>query len=144
MEKEPRIKDLTGTVFGRLTVLELDHVSKGKFRGSWWKCRCECGKEVVVPRHRLVTKQTRSCGCLRRENSSMLASKLKGSSLKSDLIGAIFGKLAVMKFSRSDNFRRARWLCQCTCGTVVEVSGIDLRAGRVKSCGCGRGRKAKE
>ena len=41
---KPRYKDLTGQVFGRLTVLELDHLD----RSAYWKCRCECGNEVEV------------------------------------------------------------------------------------------------
>ena len=33
--------------------------------------------------------------------------------------------------------KRARWsLCQCICGTKVEVANNNLRTGGTKSCGC--------
>ena len=62
------VEDLTGKVFGRLTVLmEVDPVSgsNGKKHLSWL-CRCVCGREVVVREENLKNKNTRSCGCLRR------------------------------------------------------------------------------
>jgi len=32
-----------------------------------WRCRCECGNEVVVRGLRMLAGKTRSCGCLERE-----------------------------------------------------------------------------
>lgn len=32
--------------------------------------------------------------------------------------------------------KNSRWMCQCTCGETTEVLGHNLRAGRVRSCGC--------
>ena len=42
------IRDLTGDVFGRLTVIELGKLpekQKGKQRKIRWLCRCSCGKK---------------------------------------------------------------------------------------------------
>lgn len=55
-------EDLTGRTFGRLTVLA--HVGSAANRQSRWRCQCNCGKEVIVPRSSLVDGHTRSCGCL--------------------------------------------------------------------------------
>ena len=51
--------DLTGERFGQLTVLE-----PAENIGSMtaWKCRCDCGKEIVVMTGHLRSGQT-SCGC---------------------------------------------------------------------------------
>lgn len=69
-----KMKDLTGQRFERLTVLEQAEPyispSDGK-RSTTWRCRCDCGNEVVVLGRNLVTGGTRSCGCLRRETSAM-------------------------------------------------------------------------
>lgn len=56
-------KNLTGLVFGRLTVLRLE--GGGKRRA--WACSCECGNTAVVAQKELVRGDTKSCGCLRRE-----------------------------------------------------------------------------
>lgn len=57
-----RFIDLTGRVFGRLTVL--GHTGRpGKPRMSW-KCQCVCGSEVTTFGIYLTTGETRSCGCL--------------------------------------------------------------------------------
>ncbi|MFI3227996.1 MAG: zinc-ribbon domain-containing protein [Clostridia bacterium] len=61
--KKPPRKDLTGKRFGRLVVLE----HAGIKRESIWKCRCDCGNEVLVRNTNLVNKKTTSCGCKRTE-----------------------------------------------------------------------------
>ena len=51
--------DLTDKKFGRLTVVEFASVNKhGK---SMWKCRCECGNEIVVVGSHLTSGHTTSC-----------------------------------------------------------------------------------
>lgn len=57
-------RDLTGLVFGRLTVVAFHDVHKARRR---WLCRCECGADAIVAANGLTTGRTRSCGCLQRE-----------------------------------------------------------------------------
>ena len=59
-----RITDLTGRVFGELTVLEDDGTRYRTYVS--WKCRCSCGKTVHVPSYSLTRGRTKSCGHLRR------------------------------------------------------------------------------
>jgi hypothetical protein len=59
--------DLTGQKFGRLTVIERAE-NKGRRRGAYWLCKCECGNEKVIRADSL--KKAMSCGCLRSEKSS--------------------------------------------------------------------------
>lgn len=58
----PKVRDLTGQVFGRLTVISLSHVSGGK---AHWNCTCTCGKNSVVLSTNLTQGLTKSCGCMR-------------------------------------------------------------------------------
>lgn len=53
--------DLTGQRFGRLVVVG----RAPTVRYSRWRCRCDCGGEVVVPLNllRMGANGTRSCGC---------------------------------------------------------------------------------
>ena len=71
-------KDLTGKVFGRLTVLERvnppAHVKDTK--STYWKCQCECGNTTIVKRSSLIDKRTQSCGCIHDEKSAERLKKM--------------------------------------------------------------------
>ena len=67
-----RVKDdLTGMVFGRLTVLEQteDYIKKSGIHEAQWLCKCSCGKEEPVKAlgQSLKNGTKQSCGCLQRE-----------------------------------------------------------------------------
>lgn len=69
-----RTKDLTGRVFGRLTVLEFEEyrfVEEGH-QSAYWRCKCECGKIVIIRAYSLTRGNTRSCGCLFTDTCRML------------------------------------------------------------------------
>jgi hypothetical protein len=61
-------KDLSGSIFGRLTVIEraADRVSGNRNR-TFYLCRCVCGDEVEVFATNLMNGNNLSCGCLRKE-----------------------------------------------------------------------------
>lgn len=56
MEKQ----SLIGKKFGNLTVIK-------QISASSWLCRCKCGNEVTVCTSKLLSRHTRSCGCLFRK-----------------------------------------------------------------------------
>lgn len=58
------IKDHTNEVYGRLTVLGFVERKKCK---SYWKCKCNCGNEIIIPITYLTRGDTKSCGCLKKE-----------------------------------------------------------------------------
>jgi len=53
---------LIGKKFGRFTIEKFAYRKNGK---AYWKCKCDCGNEVIVVQGNLVTMSSRSCGCLR-------------------------------------------------------------------------------
>ena len=57
--------DLTGRRFGKLVVLEHAGKRVEKRKTPVWRCKCDCGKEIVVAGGNLRTGHTKSCGCLR-------------------------------------------------------------------------------
>lgn len=61
------IEELSGRVFGRLTVLS--DTGRRKSRRPVWLCRCECGNTAEVLSKYLLVGSTRSCGCLTKERS---------------------------------------------------------------------------
>lgn len=63
-------KDLTGKVFGYLTVVSrAENTKDGRAR---WNCVCKCGNLTVVPTYRLNSGGCKSCGCKRFESKNAI------------------------------------------------------------------------
>lgn len=67
-----KVVDINGQIFDRLTVISRGDNSG---RGYEWNCMCECGKTTVVLGNRLRSGKTKSCGCIRNENTANLRKK---------------------------------------------------------------------
>lgn len=114
-----KLIDLTGQRFDRLVVIERDMTSSPKH--IMWKCKCDCGKEVMVSGINLRTSNTKSCGCLKLEYK--------------DLSGMQFGDLVVLHRDM-DKRPRVYYICQCKCGEITSVRADALIENKVYSCGC--------
>lgn len=60
LQSNEKLDDLVDAKFGMLKVLQFDH---NDHNTSYWKVRCDCGKELVVQRGALVRGKQVSCGC---------------------------------------------------------------------------------
>lgn len=60
----PKLKDITGQVFGRLTAVSFCEIRNRK---AYWNCVCRCGSKCVVIGKNLRNGATQSCGCLHRD-----------------------------------------------------------------------------
>lgn len=125
--------DLTGKVFGELTV-----ISKSSRRASnggvYWNCRCSCGREKEIMGQSLKNGKTVSCGHIGKE-------KLKigrGLNFK-DLTGQHFGKLIVLKRIEdkilSNGEKKVQYECKCSCGRITKVISDNLKKGNTQTCG---------
>lgn len=62
-----------------------------------------------------------------------------------DLSGQAFGRLRVAGRSERRNATGSIfWKCHCECGSVCDVSSIQLRSGKTQSCGCIRAERYEE
>lgn len=69
----PKIVDLIGKKFGRLTVTgRTSRQSKTGKRQAKWTCKCECGEVTEVCGYSLKNGDSTSCGCRRKEVSKAL------------------------------------------------------------------------
>lgn len=61
-----QMTDLTGHRFGRLTAVRKAPLPKRAKNGAitGWLCRCDCGREVILPTRYLTSGASLSCGCL--------------------------------------------------------------------------------
>lgn len=55
-----------------------------------------------------------------------------------DLTGRRYGYLTVVKRADNTDKGQSTWQCLCDCGNVKVISGVLLREGNAKSCGCMR------
>lgn len=69
-----KFKDISGQRFGRLTAIHKADSLNGHTR---WLCQCDCGNECIVHRSSLLTGNTTSCGCYKRENAKKLYSSVR-------------------------------------------------------------------
>lgn len=103
--------ELGGQKFNEWKVISYE--GKGK-----WKCECSCGNIREVSGSQLVSNKSKSCG----HNTTGFK----------DMTGEVFGEWTVLEY-----YGKSYWKCQCTCGTIKNVSVFHLRSGRTKSCGHG-------
>lgn len=118
-------KDLSGQRFGRLTALERLEEKSGSC--YLWRCVCDCGNEVKVRSSALLSGNTTSCGCARRD---ACAEKAK------DIAGQRFGKLTAREPLAERRNGSVLWLCDCDCGEQARYTYNELTYCGVKSCAC--------
>lgn len=53
--------NLSNTRIGQLSVFSL--VGLDRFKRTWWKCKCDCGRPCFADGHNLLIGRTKSCGC---------------------------------------------------------------------------------
>ena len=63
-------KDITGQKFGRLTAIKMLEYSD-KCHSYYWEFKCDCGKIVAINKNSVTSGHTLSCGCFRREKTSL-------------------------------------------------------------------------
>lgn len=64
-----KLKDLTGQRFGRLVVIERaeNYVQPSGQKKTQWRCKCDCGNEIITVGYNLTRGLCTSCGCVRIE-----------------------------------------------------------------------------
>jgi hypothetical protein len=65
--------DLTGSKFGRLTVIK--RTRKENSKRVFWDCLCQCGKTAVARGDHLKRGEMYSCGCAQREKAGAMNRK---------------------------------------------------------------------
>jgi hypothetical protein len=111
-------RDLTGQVFGYLTVIGMS----SKNGDGVARCQCICGKTTNIRSYSLLNGDTTSCRCK------------VGLTRRKDLTGQKFGMVTVLSMIR-DKHDTYAW-CRCDCGTEWPVCVQNLRRGATLSCRC--------
>ena len=117
--------DEIGNRYGELTVIEYDHSSD---KGTYWRCKCSCGKEIVARGNDLRHGKTKSCGHTRAESVRKATFK--------DMTGQRFDGFKVVSLDHmgQGSQREAYWKCECQCGNEFVARGSSIRSGKIKHC----------
>ena len=121
-EKKNSQSDISGMRSGRLTAIER---TSEKRHGSYlWRCKCDCGGEILVETYRIKKQLTKSCGCGRKQKHM------------AEIEGKKFSSLTAVKRTEKKRGSSYLWECRCDCGNTVYVTANSLLSGNTKSCGC--------
>lgn len=115
-----KYKNLTNKTFGKLVAIK---PTKLRSEGTVvWECQCLCGRKKLVSAKRLLKGDVKSCGCLKSKKHHIENKK--------------FGLLTA-KYPLDNNCSwKTKWVCQCECGSMCEISYSNLFFGHTQSCGC--------
>ena len=139
-----------GDKFNRWTVIKEAEKRYGK---RMMHCQCSCGWLAKVRLQDLVQGHSKSCGCLRNEELSMIRKGkipeyIHGKRMKklnspfvcyqdfNDLAGQKFNRWTVIKRDQNSHDKKVVYSCECECGWIGKVRARDLIQGHSKSCGC--------
>ena len=121
--------DITGQIFGRLTVIKREE--NDKYGRARWLCECSCSEhnKIITLGTSLRAGTTKSCGCINKEQIIQLGKK----SAK-DLTNQRFGKIIALYPTEKRYREQIIWHCKCDCGNECEITSYDLTAMRKNSC----------
>ena len=123
-----------GQVYGRLTIKKC--LGSNHNKKLIWEAECSCGNIITVTSDLIRNGHTRSCGCLKKEQTKERCTK--------PMIGRVFGRLTVVEKAYIKKGRGVYYKCLCSCGNTVIVQGSMLRSKNTQSCGCLAKEKARE
>lgn len=104
--------NLSGKKIGRLKVVKISY----KLRSTYWECQCDCGNKIVVKRSNLISGNTKSCGCLKKEVDSLKHLREKSPNWKGDKVK--YRALHTRMYKIIPN-RNVCKLCQNKCKTEL-------------------------
>lgn len=158
--KHFKYKDLTGQVFGQLTVIERsdDFIARNGHRHIQWLCACACGQTKIIKGSSLSAGYNKSCGCSQygdgdtkrmwaeyvtlktSEQQATTTPKAKVGRKRKDLSGQVFGWLTAIEPGEdvvlNSGTSIPTWRCACKCGAELDVRSVKLTKGVQVSCGC--------
>ena len=123
--RKPRI-DYKGKKIGSITIMEY-------LTGSKWRCKCDCGKEVVYTTAKLreLTEYS-TCGCgIETANIEEKFNHI----MYADYTGMKVGDLTV-KEKVKQICEDPLWIAECSCGGTTVLSVYDIYYYKRTHCGC--------
>jgi hypothetical protein len=116
----PKQIDITGKVYGRLTVL---YFVKGV---KLWKCKCTCGRLCLVKSGHLRYNLKKSCGCLQPRHGH--ATRKFGTSPTYKIWGGMIARCTNKKDKNYENYgARGIYVCERWCSFINFLADMGER-----------------
>ena len=93
--KKQQVISEIGNTYNKLTVIEYDGI---KDHNAYWKCKCECGNEIIVSGNHLRSGHTKSCGCLKSAGEEKINKILSESGINYSAQYTVFINSSYMRF----------------------------------------------
>lgn len=128
---------MIGQKFGRLTVLSFEGFNNQRQR--YFKCRCDCGNELIVLAHNLAredkVRQCKDCSKAAHGEKCRLVALAK----HEDAVGKRSGSLVIIGITSSEKSRGVYYICNCDCGMTVVILSSRVKSGHSTKCSkCGK------
>lgn len=80
--------NIIGKKYNMLTVLEYCYTRRidKTHKAVYYKCKCDCGNEIVINIYKLTNNSTKSCGCLHRKMTHIAVHKVNKYEFKDDYV----------------------------------------------------------
>ena len=121
-------KPIVGNTYGELYVISRLNLKSND--GYLHKCKCSCGKIIVVKYNNLVRFRKTSCGCIKISKKKTILEKLKKHE------GKLYGYLEVYDILH-DGKKNYNAICMCHgCNAIAIIRETYLTENIKSSCGC--------
>jgi len=120
--------DLSGQIFGNLTVIK--RVENSKNNRVSFLCECKCGALIKVESTRLVSGNTKSCGCYKVKYNFGEHHNIN------NLLGKKFGEFTATKMVRKNINGNYVWEFRCSCGVIKCYDYKTINKKKKLHCGC--------
>lgn len=111
---------LKGKIFGTYKILEYNLEYSKEKRKTYYLCECQNCHNITNVRLDGLKRNPQKCVKCKYPN----------------LIGKQYGRLFVLEKGKTDKFGHIYWICECSCGNIIEIAGTNLIQGKTQSCGC--------
>lgn len=118
-----KYKNYIGTKINDIEILSINSNNRT------YNCKCFCGKEFQAECFDLISGNTQSCGCKRKDTLKQLQENKYNT-----YIGKHLNNLTILEcYYKNNSF----WFkCKCDCGKIFEHQATKIITSYIQSCGC--------
>jgi len=135
-------EQLIGQKFNNLTIIELIYLPLEKSGGYRYqfKCKCDCGNEIITLCKYIKNEDVKNCGDFRCPYKQQLYLKKRLSTINKykEYVGQKINHLTIIDFIYNENteaHKRYQFRCECDCGNVTIKKCNSLVNDKIQTCG---------